>query len=195
MTTTTTADTSMLLLSEMMARNFTASPRASDRSPFDDLQDDLQDDHHDADHHDDHNADYHTDWELSRVHQFHGKWPFYRVWGVQEPASVLFSVGNLVANGHAWWRTRTSVPTSYRPYRRYLLWYSVVNMHAWLWSALFHTRDLPFTERMDYFSAAAVILYGLWFAGYRWVHQGDGGVVGHDGARRGQRCEGGQGKE
>ena len=32
------------------------------------------------------------------VPQFHGKWPFLRVFGVQEPASVLFSLMNLLAN-------------------------------------------------------------------------------------------------
>ena len=29
-----------------------------------------------------------------KVHQYFGKWPFYRLWGVQEPASVLFSILN-----------------------------------------------------------------------------------------------------
>ena len=34
-------------------------------------------------------------------------------------------------------------------------------MNSWFWSSIFHTRDFPFTEKMDYFSAMAVILFGL----------------------------------
>lgn len=31
-----------------------------------------------------------------KVPQFHGKWPFRRILGVQEPASALFSIFNLI---------------------------------------------------------------------------------------------------
>ncbi|KAJ9590287.1 hypothetical protein L9F63_027876, partial [Diploptera punctata] len=30
------------------------------------------------------------------VPQFHGKWPFVRIFGIQEPASVLFSISTLL---------------------------------------------------------------------------------------------------
>merc|ERR1712243_485383 len=33
-----------------------------------------------------------------QVPQFHGKWPFIRVLGIQEPASTLFSILNLLSN-------------------------------------------------------------------------------------------------
>jgi len=32
---------------------------------------------------------------------------------------------------------------------------------VWVWSAVFHTRDLPVTEKLDYFSAAGFIVSGL----------------------------------
>ena len=49
---------------------------------------------------------YHCMWQTveemearhGQIPQFHGKWPFLRVWGLQEPASVLFSVLNLLSN-------------------------------------------------------------------------------------------------
>ena len=34
-------------------------------------------------------------------------------------------------------------------------------MNAWLWSTVFHARDLPWTEKLDYFSAAALIIAGI----------------------------------
>jgi len=36
-------------------------------------------------------------------------------------------------------------------------------MNAWVWSAVFHTRDTPTTEKLDYFSAALSIISALHF--------------------------------
>ena len=46
----------------------------------------------------------------SRVPQFHGKWPFLRVLGLQEPASVLASGLNLAAALHMLGRFVAAVP-------------------------------------------------------------------------------------
>jgi hypothetical protein len=40
-------------------------------------------------------------------------------------------------------------------------------MNAWTWSSIFHVRDFLFTERADYFSAGASVLYGLYNVGLR----------------------------
>ncbi|PAV23399.1 Per1 [Pyrrhoderma noxium] len=72
------------------------------------------------------------------VLQYYGKWPFWRFMGMQEPSSVVFSMGNL-----------------------FMLLWSVVSMNAWVWSAVFHTRDMPTTEKLDYFSAALVFITAL----------------------------------
>ena len=43
-------------------------------------------------------------------------------------------------------------------------WYAgaaVLGVNTWVWSTVFHTRDVPWTEKMDYFSAAAGILYSV----------------------------------
>ena len=36
--------------------------------------------------------------EEGRVPQFHGKWPLLRLWGLQEPLSVVASLANLATN-------------------------------------------------------------------------------------------------
>ena len=61
--------------------------------------------------------------------QYHGKWPFSRAWGVQEPASAVFSVANLAVHftqvrrySHA-----DTVIAADAPHNRYRL--------VWLWVA------------------------------------------------------------
>jgi len=51
----------------------------------------------------------------------------------------------------------------------YLVW-SLASINAWTWSSIFHTRDLPFTEKMDYFSAALAIMYALFYTVIRLCH-------------------------
>jgi len=108
------------------------------------------------------------------LHQFHGKWPFVRLWGIQEPLSVLFSMLNF----HGYYRgirlVSQRIPSSYalRPY--YIL-LGIFGMNAWVWSSVFHTRDFLFTERADYFSAGASVMYGLFYVPLRLfnIHQRD----------------------
>jgi post-GPI attachment to proteins factor 3 len=100
------------------------------------------------------------------LHQFHGKWPFLRLWGIQEPCSVLFSIFNF----HGYYRglgmISKRVPDTY-PLKPYYIILSIFGMNAWLWSTIFHTRDFLFTERADYFSAGASIMYGLFYTPLR----------------------------
>lgn len=94
------------------------------------------------------------------VPQFHGKWPFHRVLGLQEPASVLFSVLNLLSNlGMVIWFMGT-VPSNCSMYRCWLF-YSFTAINAWVWSTVFHARDTDLTEMLDYFSAFATVLASL----------------------------------
>jgi hypothetical protein len=71
--------------------------------------------------------------------QYYGKWPFWRVFGMQEPASVLFSLLNLYAHWAGAQKFRRRVPED-QPLRKYYLAYAYVSMNAWFWSAVFHTR-------------------------------------------------------
>jgi post-GPI attachment to proteins factor 3 len=108
------------------------------------------------------------------LHQFHGKWPFLRLWGIQEPCSVLFSILNF----HGYYRgirlvsQRISDTYTLKPYYIVL---GIFGMNAWVWSSIFHTRDFLFTERADYFSAGASVLYGLFYLPLRLfnIHQKD----------------------
>ncbi len=98
------------------------------------------------------------------VEQFHGKWPFQRLLGMQEPASVLFSVGNFLAHYDGLYnKVRERIPASY-PMRPFYEMFAYVGMAAWVFSSIFHTRDFRATEQLDYFAAGAYVLYGLYAA-------------------------------
>ncbi|KAG2139065.1 Per1-like protein [Suillus clintonianus] len=106
----------------------------------------------------------------STIHQYYGKWPFWRLFGMQEPASVAFSLWNMYYHIQGWRQIRSRVPKDH-PLRSYYLTWAIVSINTWLWSAVFHTRDLPLTEKLDYFSAALVILYALYYAVLRFLNQ------------------------
>lgn len=98
--------------------------------------------------------------------QYHGKWPFRTFLGIQEPGSAILSIGNLLSHyaGLTTIRLKTT-PTkkdpAYNIYRKYLVINSTISMVGWGCSAIFHSRDLALTEKMDYFGAAAILLIGL----------------------------------
>ncbi|GEM09392.1 ribosome biogenesis protein tsr1 [Rhodotorula toruloides] len=120
--------------------------------------------------------------------QFHGKWPFHRldfsslplvpffplrVLGLflprlQEPLSVLFSLVNLYAHYLGLRSLRAlrragRMQEGRRLARVYEL-YAWTGVNAWVWSVVFHTRDVDWTERADYFAAAGTMVAGLWVA-------------------------------
>ncbi|KAJ2162969.1 hypothetical protein GGF46_000155 [Coemansia sp. RSA 552] len=97
------------------------------------------------------------------VHQYHGKWPFVRLWGVQEPASVVFSLLNGYMHVKSYRKVRGELPRAH-PMRRWLSVFAVLGSWSWLCSAIFHTRDFPLTEKLDYFSAGLNVLY-IFFLG------------------------------
>ncbi|KAI8806248.1 Per1-like-domain-containing protein [Cladochytrium replicatum] len=116
----------------------------------------------------------HSITEMRKAHgeeivQYYGKWPFIRLWGIQEPASVAFSIANFVVHRAGLSAVRRRIPQRYE-----LLGWTVaipwIAMNAWVWSAVFHTRDKPWTEKADYFSAILYILYLACFAVVRLFH-------------------------
>ncbi len=90
--------------------------------------------------------------------KYHGTWPFLRVFGHQEFFSALFSWLNAVPHVYFGLKFYRSIP---RFYSLYWLWvaFAVLGVNTWLWSAVFHTRDTPLTEKLDYYSAWLGILY------------------------------------
>lgn len=101
----------------------------------------------------------------NRIVQFHGKWPFWRVLGIQEPASVLFSLVNMrmhIKHGLAMpSRLPDDLPA---PVRKAYSLLPFAGINLWIWSSIFHTRDKPLTEKMDYFSAAFSMMCSLYAA-------------------------------
>eukprot|EP00039_Didymoeca_costata_P012677 m.183616 g.183616 ORF g.183616 m.183616 type:complete len:331 (+) comp15547_c0_seq2:4167-5159(+) len=93
-----------------------------------------------------------------KVVQYYGKWPFKRMLGLQEPASVLFSFLNLwvVLDIFSKIKQRDSRENEYR--NLWLVNY-ILNIVAWVASITFHTRDITITERLDYFAATLSIMF------------------------------------
>ena len=96
-----------------------------------------------------------------KIEQFYGKWPFIRLLGIQEPASVIFSVGNGLGHYLGWTMYKKQVNANYSMYGTWRL-YFLISVNAWLLSAVFHTRDLLWTERLDYFGAVSLILASIY---------------------------------
>ena len=103
---------------------------------------------------------------LNPVLQFHGKWPFYRFLGIQEPFSVLFSFMNLLAHQDGMSKVRTRLPDQY-PLKKYYMMFGYVGFASWIFSMIFHTRDFDVTEKLDYYAAGASVFYGLYYTPIR----------------------------
>ena len=103
---------------------------------------------------------------IEPVVQYHGKWPFYRFMGIQEPFSVLFSLMNFLAHRQGMRRIRECIPARY-PLRPYYMAFGYIGLASWIFSMMFHTRDFNITEKLDYFGAGASVLYGLYYSPIR----------------------------
>lgn len=107
------------------------------------------------------------------IEQFHGKWPFDRYFGIQEPASVIFSILNFLPNLYGFRLIQKITATSKNHSESATLspflvkvykGFAIVGMNAWVWSTVFHVRDFVLTERLDYFSAGLTVSYGFFTA-------------------------------
>ncbi len=102
--------------------------------------------------------DYLKKENITSTPQFYGKWPFVRIFGIQEPISAFASLLHIFAVLYMFKRLRNEIDS--RADLKYL-WYgsALFNLNAWIWSTIFHSKDTEFTEHMDYFSAFALVLY------------------------------------
>lgn len=100
----------------------------------------------------------------ARTLQYHGKWPFVRVLGVQEPVSALLSAANGAV--HCAGLVRCWPVAAQAGGLRGWLWrgLGLAAVHAWLWATIFHCRDLYWTQCADYFSALALVFWGCFVA-------------------------------
>lgn len=92
--------------------------------------------------------------------KFYGKWPFIRMFGMQEPASAFASVLNLLANAYMFKQLKELRITkaNLRPYVIFWKTFAMVCMNGWVWSTIFHMRDTDFTEFMDYACALSMVM-------------------------------------
>ncbi|KAJ4849456.1 hypothetical protein Tsubulata_013956 [Turnera subulata] len=102
--------------------------------------------------------------------KYHGKWPFRRVYGLQEPVSVALSALNLAIQFHGWVSFFILVyyklplrpnKKTYYEYTGFFHIYAILAMNSWFWSTVFHSRDVELTERLDYSSAVALLGFSL----------------------------------
>ncbi|XP_073944501.1 per1-like protein PGAP3 isoform X2 [Choristoneura fumiferana] len=92
------------------------------------------------------------------VPKFHGKWPFARLVGVQEPASTFASLLNLAAHVYMHYKMTTQFSVKNTPLLIFWHAFAVVCENAWTWSIIFHSRDTEFTEFMDYACALSMVM-------------------------------------
>lgn len=75
------------------------------------------------------------------IEQFYGKWAFKRFAGIQEPASVLFSLLNMVAHIRGGKKLQQKISKEH-PMRPYYVTFTWFNINLWVWSSVFHTRGM-----------------------------------------------------
>ncbi|CAO1303095.1 unnamed protein product [Diamesa hyperborea] len=111
------------------------------------------------------------------IPQFHGKWPFIRLLGVQEPASVVFSALNFYVHYKMLQEFRSEVRPDSPLYK---LWhgFSLICMNGWTWSIVFHTRDYPITELFDYVFAYSMVLSSFCCMIIRMIHSRSKKLIG-----------------
>lgn len=99
------------------------------------------------------------------MYQYHGKWPFIRLFGFQEFASVVFSAGNAVAHYIGYRNFKRALgQTGFEHFflsSHYTI-YFLASVIAWISAMLFHTRDVPWTEHADYLTAITSIFVALY---------------------------------
>lgn len=100
---------------------------------------------------------------IAHVPQFYGKWTFYRLAGIQEPASFLFSILNFASNLVGWLQYRRVATKDGHGDPLYGVWrlQTFISLNAWAWSTVYHGRDTPLSEKLDYYSAFSVVLFSL----------------------------------
>lgn len=93
-----------------------------------------------------------------------------RFLGIQEPASAVFSIFNLLAHIHYLKKFRAEVRPDSPCFK---LWhiFTAISVNGWIWSTVFHTRDFPFTEFLDYTSAYLIVLSSLYCFCMRVCHK------------------------
>ncbi|CCH58328.1 hypothetical protein TBLA_0A05350 [Henningerozyma blattae CBS 6284] len=105
--------------------------------------------------------------DKEEIYQFHGKWPFLRLLGMQEFFSTIFSVGNFIPHYFGFrlllqkYHQVSMRGDHKKPLLINYIAVAIAGMLAWISSSIFHFRDLLFTEKLDYFFAGGTVLMGF----------------------------------
>lgn len=90
---------------------------------------------------------------------------------------MVLSLANFWAHSFGYATFKRRVTPAY-PMRALWATYATLSKNAWVWSAVFHSRDTRPTEILDYFSADVLVIYTLFavivrarrlFAPRQWV--------------------------
>lgn len=92
--------------------------------------------------------------------QYFGKWPFKRFYGIEDPASFVFSLLNLFGNIYGWILYKNII-CKYSEFFYLTKVQFLTNANGWIFACIFHARDLYWTEKLDYFGAALVIAISI----------------------------------
>lgn len=110
------------------------------------------------------------------MEQFYGKWPFLRVIGIQEFYSSLFSLGNFYINyanlfiiTAQYNKNKKLKQKKYANITKQYLQAILGSMVGWAFSTIYHIRDTPLTESLDYFGAFFIVLLNFNAISYRFL--------------------------
>lgn len=92
-------------------------------------------------------------------HKFFGHWPFIRWYGLEEPASALFSALNAISHVIFLCGGYLPLPPS-SSMRLYIHLYAVIALNAWIASVTYHSKKTDLSSLYDYVSALLLLLYG-----------------------------------
>lgn len=95
--------------------------------------------------------------------KYFGHWPFLRFLGLEEPASVFFSILNILPHALV---LKYGMKRYFADYslRRYVALYAAVSVNAWFASAIYHSKKMPWTTTYDLSSALVLLCCGLLLA-------------------------------
>lgn len=103
--------------------------------------------------------------------KYHGKWPLKRASVFQEPFSAALSALTLLVQFNGWLSFFLLLsyklplrPETHGTYYEYTgLWhiYGLLAMNSWFWSAIYHSCDTAWTEKLYFSSTAAFLGYSL----------------------------------
>ena len=98
--------------------------------------------------------------------KYFGHWPFLRLMGLEEPASMLFSFLNAVPYFisliKAVHQNADEMQNHFMGYWLYA--YYLISIETWLASAFYHSRKTELASLIDFASALFYLSYSLWLA-------------------------------